>query len=115
MLKHTAATAFILASLGGTALAADPIVGNWRTQSGETAAIAPCGGGNFCVTLKTGTYAGATIGTLANAGGRYRGKITDPETDRTYTGKASITGSQMKMQGCVLGGLICQAQTWTRK
>ncbi|MDA4848107.1 DUF2147 domain-containing protein [Hoeflea poritis] len=115
MLKQSAAAVFLLVALTVTTFAADPIVGDWRTQSGETAAIAPCGGGNFCVTLKTGTYAGTKIGTLANTGGRYKGKITDPATNKTYTGKASISGTQMKMQGCVLGGLICQAQTWIRK
>ncbi|TIT18136.1 MAG: DUF2147 domain-containing protein, partial [Mesorhizobium sp.] len=31
---------------------ADPIEGNWKTQSGETAAIG--GGGAFAITLKTG-------------------------------------------------------------
>ena len=115
MLKQTAAAAFVLVALTATTFAAGPIVGDWRTQSGETAATVPCGGANFCVTLKTGTYAGTKIGTLANTGGRYKGKITDPATDKTYTGKASISGAQMKMQGCVLGGLICQAQTWMRK
>ena len=115
MFKISVMTAFAVAVLGSPALAADPIVGNWRTESGETARIAPCAGGNFCVTLRTGTYAGRSIGQLANTGGRYKGKITDPATDKTYTGKASISGSSMKMSGCVLGGLICQSQTWTKK
>lgn len=109
----------ILLTLAATALfavsasAADPIVGNWRTESGETASIAPCGE-NFCVVLKTGTYAGKNIGSLINDNGNYTGKVTDPATDRTYRGKASIEGSSMKMSGCVLGGLICQSQTWIR-
>ncbi|MCP4315180.1 MAG: DUF2147 domain-containing protein [Hyphomicrobiales bacterium] len=111
MFKKIAATAIVLAALGSTAMSADPIVGNWRTQSGEAAAIAPCGGGNFCITLKTGNHAGSAIGKLANTGGRYKGKITDPATDKTYTGKASISGAIMKMSGCVFGGLICQSQT----
>ena len=114
MFRRIAAAAILLAALGGMAFSADPIVGSWRTQSGETAAIAPCGGGNFCITLKTGAHAGKTIGRLANTGGRYKGKITDPATDRTYSGKATISGSAMKMSGCVLGGLICQSQTWNR-
>ena len=32
----------------------------------------------------------------------------------TYSGKASINGGSMKLSGCVLGGLICQSQTWTK-
>ncbi len=54
MLKRTVLAAAIVTAMSNAALAADPIVGNWRTQSGETAAIAPCGGESFCVTLKTG-------------------------------------------------------------
>ncbi|TIU33013.1 MAG: DUF2147 domain-containing protein, partial [Mesorhizobium sp.] len=38
--------------------------------------------------------------------------ITDPETDKTYSGKATISGASLKMSGCVLGGLICKSQTW---
>ncbi len=115
MFKIIAATAFTIATLTSGVLSADPIVGNWLTESGETAYIAACGGGNFCVTLKTGTYAGTSIGKLANTGGRYKGKITDPATDKTYTGKANISGSTMKMSGCVFGGLFCRSQTWNRK
>lgn len=96
--------------LTGAALA-DPIEGNWKTQSGETASIS--GGGSFSITLKTGKYAGKTIGSLKATGdSKYAGSITDPATDKTYSGKASISGSTMKMSGCVLGGLICKNQTW---
>jgi uncharacterized protein (DUF2147 family) len=96
--------------MAGTALA-DPIEGNWKTQSGETAAIA--GGGSFSITLKTGKYAGKTIGSLKASGdNKYAGSITDPATDKTYSGKATISGSTMKMSGCVFGGLICKSQTW---
>ncbi len=96
--------------MAGAALA-DPIEGNWKTQSGETAAIS--GGGSFSITLKTGKHAGKTIGSLKAAGdGKYTGSITDPATDKTYSGKASISGATMKMSGCVLGGLICKSQTW---
>ncbi len=96
--------------MAGMALA-DPIEGNWKTQSGETASIS--GGGSFSITLKTGKHAGKTIGSLKAAGdGKYAGSITDPAMDKTYSGKASISGSTMKMSGCVLGGLICKSQTW---
>lgn len=105
-----------LALLGSatTWAAADPIEGSWRTQAGSTAAIANCGGG-FCITLKSGKYAGKMIGKLSPAGGEsYSGSITDPETDKTYSGKARISGASMKLSGCVLGGLICKSQTWTK-
>jgi uncharacterized protein (DUF2147 family) len=98
----------------GAAAAADPIEGKWRTQSGATAAIGGCGA-NYCITLKSGKHSGKRIGTFSAAGaGSYSGKITDPENDKTYSGKAKLSGNSLKMSGCVLGGLLCRNQTWSR-
>ena len=100
-------------SLAGAALA-DPIEGNWRTGSGTTAAIAPCGG-SFCITLKDSAHAGKKIGSLnADGGNAYSGEITDPANGKTYSGKATLSGSELKLSGCVLGGLICRSQNWKK-
>jgi len=97
-----------------SAYAADGIVGNWTTDSGETAAIT--GGGPFKITLKTGKHAGKRIGTMnASGGNKYTGEITDPADNKTYNGKASLNGNKLKMSGCVLGGLICKSQNWSRQ
>ena len=102
-----------LTMMAGAAYA-DPIEGNWKTQSGETAAIGNCGDA-FCITLKTGKHAGKQIGKMSASGdGNYAGSITDPADDKTYKGKAKLNGSSMKMSGCVLGGLICKGQNWTK-
>jgi uncharacterized protein (DUF2147 family) len=77
---------------------ADPIEGNWKTQSGETAAIS--GGGSFTIVLKTGKYAGKRIGSLKSSGAnKYAGTITDPADDKTYSGSARLSGSTLKMTG----------------
>ena len=90
---------------------ADPIEGNWKTQAGSTAEIA--GSSTFSITLKSGKFAGKTIGSLKAAGdNKYVGNITDPANDKTYSGKATLSGTALKMSGCVLGGLICKSQTW---
>ncbi|MCR9139064.1 MAG: DUF2147 domain-containing protein [Alphaproteobacteria bacterium] len=113
-MKHISLS-LLLATVSLTpAQSADPIVGNWLTYRGQTAAITPCSGG-FCVTLKTGKYAGKQIGIMRNNGKGYAGKITDPSSDRTYNGKATLSGAILNMKGCVLGGLICSSQKWTRK
>jgi uncharacterized protein (DUF2147 family) len=113
MFRRSTMIAMALLFSAGAACA-DPIEGNWRTQSGETAAIGDCGGG-FCITLLTGKYKGKGIGKISAQGdGEYSGSITDPATDKTYNGKASISGSSMKMKGCVLGGLLCKSQNWTK-
>ncbi|SOC39973.1 uncharacterized protein SAMN05892877_106291 [Rhizobium subbaraonis] len=98
--------------LAGGALAAEPIEGKWKTASGETAVIGPCGSG-FCITLKTGKFAGKKIGELAGSGGEYTGSITDPVDDKTYDGAGSVSGNALKMKGCVLK-VFCKSQSWTR-
>jgi uncharacterized protein (DUF2147 family) len=108
---------FILAAaatfaLGASAALAEQIEGNWKTQSGETAAITKCGS-SFCVTLKTGKYAGKQIGKMAGSGSKYKGSITDPTNDKTYSGSASISGSSMSMKGCV-AMVLCRSQKWTK-
>ncbi|KNY13313.1 hypothetical protein AKG11_29835 [Shinella sp. SUS2] len=101
-----------LLAVPGTALAAEPIEGNWKTASGETAAIARCGG-SFCITLKTGKFAGKRIGKLDGAGVDYSGSITDPAADKTYSGSGAVSGNSLKMKGCVLK-VLCKSQTWSR-
>jgi len=106
-------TTLVAILVSATASYADPIEGNWRTARGETARIASCGG-NFCITLKTGKFSGKHIGSMsADGGGSYSGSITDPENDKTYSGSGSLSGSTLKMEGCVLG-VLCKSQTWRR-
>lgn len=113
MLRKIIIAAAAMSALGIGAAFADDINGNWRTDSGETAAIT--GNGPFAITLKTGKHAGKRIGTMkADGGGKYSGKITDPANDKTYSGKATLSGNSLKMSGCVLGGLICRGQNWKR-
>ena len=104
------AAALVLSAM--TAQAAEPIEGNWKTASGATAQIAPCGGA-FCVTLKSGKFNGKQIGKMSGSGDSYKGEITDPETDKTYAGSGSVSGNSLKMKGCVMA-VLCKSQTWTR-
>ena len=112
---RTLALALAFITLASSGALADPIEGKWRTESGETAAIGGCGAA-FCITLKSGEYAGQTIGEMSAVGdGKYEGSITKPSTGKTYSGKAKLTGNSLKLSGCVLGGLICESQTWARQ
>ena len=105
-----AAAAFAMA--GASAQAADPIVGNWKTEAGTTAAIGPCGGG-YCIVLKTGKHKGEQIGTFKGSGGSYAGRITDPDAKKTYDGTMTVSGDSVTMKGCVMK-VFCQSQTWSR-
>ena len=93
--------------------AADPIVGRWQVPSGSIASIRPCGG-SFCITMRTGKFAGKRIGKMAGAKGVYKGSITDPKNDKTYTGKASLKGRTLTMKGCV-AAILCRSQKWKRR
>lgn len=97
------------------AFAADPIVGNWRTEAGSIAAVSPCGGA-FCITLRSGQHSGKRIGSVSPSGGaKYAGTIIDPASDKSYSGSATLSGASLRMSGCVLGGLICRTQNWSRQ
>jgi uncharacterized protein (DUF2147 family) len=96
----------------GLVFAADPLVGNWKTEDGTTSAIAHCGGG-YCITVKSGKYSGRKIGNFNGKDGAYAGQITDPETNKTYNGTLKLSGNSVKMQGCVMK-VFCKSQTWTR-
>ncbi|MBO9656901.1 MAG: DUF2147 domain-containing protein [Agrobacterium tumefaciens] len=111
-MKRIVTIAAALMMSGNLAFAGEAIEGNWKTASGETAAIGPCGGA-FCVTLKTGKHAGKQIGKLSGKGNSYSGEITDPANDKTYSGSGTVSGNSLSMKGCVLK-ILCKSQTWTR-
>jgi uncharacterized protein (DUF2147 family) len=47
--------------------------------------------------------------------GRWTGTIYNPEDGKTYASEASIQkDGSLLIKGCVLGGLICDDETWTR-
>ncbi len=106
-----ASIGFILAT-SSTAFAA-PIEGLWGTSGGEDALIAKCGG-SYCITLKTGKYAGKRIGKLSGKGSSYKGTIIDPADNKKYAGTARVSGSSMRLKGCALK-IFCKTQNWRKK
>jgi uncharacterized protein (DUF2147 family) len=111
MIRKLITAGALVAAMAAPALA-DPIEGNWKTKSGETASISNCGG-SYCVTLKTGKHSGKRIGKMKGSDGSYSGTITDPSKDKTYSGSASISGNTMKMKGCVLS-ILCRSENWSK-
>jgi uncharacterized protein (DUF2147 family) len=46
---------------------------------------------------------------------QWKGKVYNAEDGKTYTGFIELTSSnRLKLEGCVMGGLICKGETWTR-
>lgn len=111
---HKLAYATVAAAAFAGAALADPIEGRWQTEDGPVAAIAACGA-VFCIT-GTGKDADKKAGQMtANGDGTYGGTLTRPKNGKTYQGKAVLSGNSLKVSGCILGGLLCETQTWHRQ
>jgi uncharacterized protein (DUF2147 family) len=122
------------------AFAADPVEGEWLTQSGSgKVRIGPCAGRpermcgalswfrnpadakahdekNPDPALKTRTMLGLRIvwDFQKAAPGRWTGgKIYDPNSGKTYDSRISLNpDGTLKVEGCI--AVFCQAQTWRR-
>ena len=106
--------------------------GVWKTESGKDGgylyvSIAPCASDSSltCGTIteafnsngKDPGYANLgkpiVMDMKADASGEYSGgKIWDPQSNKTYKSKMSISGETMTVKGCI--GPICSGQTWTK-
>ena len=113
------------------ALAADPR-GTWLSQSGETRIrFADCGG-QLCGTivasaqarddknenaaLRSRALVGVRMITMrANGADNWQGSLYNFQDGKTYNGRMTMpSANAMSLSGCVLGGLICRSQTWSR-
>ena len=46
---------------------------------------------------------------------KWTGRLYNAEDGKTYDGNLELTGANsLKVEGCIMGGLLCQAQIWTR-
>lgn len=125
-----AATALLCAAAAPPA----PVTGRWVTVEGKALVeIGPCGaalcgriarvlkprpGGpavdanNPDPTLRSRPIAGLTIlSQFRPDGDRWRGRIYDPESGRSYRSELTRAGSALKVKGCI--GPFCRTQEWT--
>ncbi len=119
----------VVASLAGPALAADPVVGMYKTQPGDDGnyghvELVECGAAICGVIRKAFNSAGQEIpsdnigkrmiwGMQAEGGGDYaKGKIWAPDRNKTYKSKMRLSGKSLKVSGCVFA--ICRSQSWTK-
>ena len=120
-----------LAALSSPASAAD-VVGTWLAEGGKAQIrIAPCGvahcgtivwtkapakdGNNPSPELRNRNLIGVQL--VSNArqdGADWAGTLYNPTDGRSYTGRIHPRGDELEVSGCVLAGLICRTQTWTR-
>ncbi len=121
----------LAAPLNAAARAAPAITGTWRNPGGSVqVAMAPCGQ-RLCGTVvaasdqaKDDAARGGTdalIGTqlfqglIPDGPGHWSGSVFVPDIGRTVAGTLElIDGRTLEVSGCVIPGLVCQTQTWTR-
>jgi len=135
------AAAMLLASIDGS-LAGDP-TGTWITEGGQAKVrIAACSNA-LCGTIvalqepndrETGRpktdknnpdvarrgrpIIGVEIVLGMKPNGttnKWTGQVYNAEDGRIYTGALTLQDANtLKLEGCILGGIICKAQTWNR-
>lgn len=108
----------IVVALGATVVAAAAahaadINGTWlRPKTGRHVQSYGCGGGLGLKVVETGKV--IMCGAKSQGGGKYSGTLTSTEDGNQYSGTVTIGGSKLQLSGCVLGGLICKSETWSR-
>jgi uncharacterized protein (DUF2147 family) len=119
-----------IGSLLATAVwAADPVEGVWQTEVDDGAyahvTMAACGAA-FCGKITESfnadgsPYPSENIGKtividmIPQGGAAYEGSVFRPSNGKTYFGTISLEGNKLRLAGCVMGGLICSKQTWSR-
>lgn len=91
---------------------AETIEGLWTVSNGEKVTYRRCGA-DFCSTIDTGAFAGKSVGRMSGSGPEYTGTIVDPESDKTYEGRALVEGRRLTLTGCV-AKIFCRSQVFTR-
>jgi len=132
LLASTLVAGMLAAAMAAPARAQE-MAGTYLSQSGETRVrMSPCGGG-FCGTIVWVSKPGNDVNNpdaakrdrplvglqmisnmKPNGSGGYTGSLYDYTSGKTYSGKATPTAGGLQLSGCVLGGLICRSQSWTR-
>ena len=113
--------ALMLAGAATAAYAADP-TGTWvRPSTGTVVKFYNCGD-NLCakiVGVKDKSKQG-TVGTVIMSGASktgdntWKGDLLNTDDGQTYSGVVTLAGGGLSLKGCVLGGIICKGETWSR-
>ena len=120
-------TLFAATTISGAAMAAEP-TGDWRTEDGSAIIrIDNCGGALWGVVAwekepgRDKRSGRPTLGSpvlinmRASAQARWDGEIYNATNGQTYNAHVRMVGENMlRVEGCVLGGVFCGGQRWTR-
>ena len=111
-------SALVLVLASSSARAASP-VGEWLVQDQSARVLIQKCGANLCGKISWSSD-GKDIGrqillSLKPDGAQWTGTVVDVRDGTTYLAHVSLRSqSSLKLDGCVLGGVICSGELWTR-
>ncbi|OED35639.1 hypothetical protein AB833_29590 [Chromatiales bacterium (ex Bugula neritina AB1)] len=118
----------VLALLLSATASGAGLTGHWNTEKSDagswlTVDIQPCGK-KLCGTIvelhqvKDKSLLGVQMikGMKKKSGTAYsKGKIYAADTKKWYRSKMNLKADgNLKVSGCILGGIVCRSQVWTR-
>lgn len=122
MNKVLLVSAFSLSLLGASlmpaAQAAESVFGNWKRPDGSTAKVWECGK-KMCAKVTSGDKKGFNMfmdGIDQAEPNTWKGSMKHPKmgTGMTFNGTVKLAGNSLSVKGCMLGGMMCDAEVWTR-
>lgn len=123
----------LLSSITAQALSANDAIGTWKTKTGRHVQLYMCGA-KLCGKItkakagekdinnpdparKNRSLIGVHILSGANPSSAtaWKGTLYNTRDGKNYTGYITVkSSSSLSLSGCVLGGLICNSENWSR-
>jgi uncharacterized protein (DUF2147 family) len=115
------ASSLALSSLSprSASAAASPI-GEWKIADGSANVVIRSCGVNLCGYVSWSRDTGSMVGRevlidMKPNGDIWSGMVINVVDGQKYSARISLQGEQtLKVEGCVLGGMICGGQKWSR-
>lgn len=105
-------------SLAAVSAHAGSANGTWLRSNGAHVFAFDCGGGLGLKVVKSpeAHKVGKTImcGAKPSGNNTWKGSLLNLDNNQKYSGTVSLSGNSLSLSGCVLGGIICNSDTWTR-
>lgn len=88
----------------------------WLKQPTDAKGVALKDANNSDATLRSRPILGLTLLEMTgNGSDGWKGSLYDPNRGKTFSGTAKLKGGdKLVVEGCAVGGLICDDETWTR-
>ena len=114
--KITAVCAFLGLSLAATAAHAGAY-GKWKRPNGSTAKTWQCKG-KLCAEVTSGDKKGFIMfkkGIPKEGKNTWKGLMNHPSMgSANFNGTVKLVGRELFVEGCMLGGLICDEEVWRK-